>query len=98
MTLSHCWGGRSHIKLTMDNTEDFQSNIPCDDLPKTFLEAISVVKHLGIAYLWIDALCIIQDSPSDWACEAAKMPKVYANSFLNIQSCCWSGAVLERYR
>ena len=84
MTLSHCWGGHSPITLTKDNIGDLRREIPWERLPQTFKDAIIVVKSLNAQYLWIDALCIIQDSESDWAIEGGKMATVYANSSLNI--------------
>jgi hypothetical protein len=41
---------------------------------------------LGIDFLWIDSLCIIQDSTSDWKGESAKMASIYENAFLTIAS------------
>lgn len=55
-----------------------------DHLPKTFRDAIVVNKTLGVKYIWIDSLCVIQDSLSDWRQESSLMPQVYWNSFCNI--------------
>lgn len=62
----------------------FQNQITISELPKTFREAITVVRSLDIEYIWIDSLCIIQDSKDDWAHEAALMHRVYTNAVLNI--------------
>lgn len=51
-----------------------------------FAEAFEVTRQLGIRYIWIDALCIVQDDKLDWAAEVAKMHNVYAGSFLTIQA------------
>jgi hypothetical protein len=61
-----------------------QQNVPFKDLPKTFKHAVQVALSLGIAYLWIDSLCIIQDDTSDWELESAKMASIYAHSYLNL--------------
>jgi hypothetical protein len=45
-----------------------------------------MTRQLGIRYIWIDALCIVQDDKSDWAKEVAHMHSVYASSFLTIQA------------
>ncbi|KAI8265546.1 hypothetical protein K4K58_011224 [Colletotrichum sp. SAR11_239] len=45
---------------------------------------LAYLSILGVRYMWIDALCIIQDSPSDWEKEAARMADVYENAFLTI--------------
>ncbi|KAB8242097.1 heterokaryon incompatibility protein-domain-containing protein [Aspergillus flavus] len=58
--------------------------INLDDLPANFWDAISINRRLGIRYLWIDALCIIQDSQDDWAQESVKMGHIYDSSYLTI--------------
>jgi len=59
--LSHCWGSSLPLKTTKANLAEFQKSIDFDLLPKTFQDAVSFVQRLGIGYLWIDALCIVQD-------------------------------------
>lgn len=84
-TLSHCWGSTSPIQTTSQNIRHFiLEGISRKDLPKTFNEAIDVVRSLGMRYLWIDALCIVQDSMEDWLHEADLMSKVYRYCFINI--------------
>jgi hypothetical protein len=58
--LSHCWGTTQFIQTTMDTIDQFKNSIPWDDLPKTFQDAIDVTNQLGIKYIWIDSLCILQ--------------------------------------
>lgn len=74
--------------LTQDNLLLFQEQIPFEELPQTFRDAIEVTKRLGLDYVWIDALCIIQSEPgcsnNDWTKEAGRMRSVYGGSFLNI--------------
>ncbi|EXJ62012.1 hypothetical protein A1O7_02444 [Cladophialophora yegresii CBS 114405] len=74
------------MKLTMKTLPEFQKGISLNDLPKTFRDAVVVTKQLGLHYLWIDALCIIQDSlnDTDWIQEASSMGDVYANSHITI--------------
>jgi hypothetical protein len=55
-----------------------------DKIPATFRDAMLATMALGIRYLWIDSLCIIQDDDHDWAVESSKMSDVYANSFLTL--------------
>lgn len=83
-SLSHCWGKHVPIKLLSSNLTAFLKNIEISKLPRTFREAIEVVRHLDIEYIWIDSLCIIQDSKEDWASEAALMHQVYSNAIVNI--------------
>jgi hypothetical protein len=53
-------------------------------LPKTFRDAVNVTRALGIQYIWIDSLCIVQDDMGDWEQEAAKMASIYEGSFLTL--------------
>ena len=88
LTLSHCWGKANVIQLTESTKSDFLKDIPYSKLPKTFQDAISVARLLGVYYIWIDSLCIIQreESLADWKREAAKMDKVYSHATLNISA------------
>ncbi|KAH7028792.1 heterokaryon incompatibility protein-domain-containing protein [Microdochium trichocladiopsis] len=85
MTLSHCWGRLQSTRLQQGNLDFFRRNaIPQEALPKTFRDAIRLARHLGADYLWIDRLCIIQDSLEDWQAESVMMGEVYRNSLCNI--------------
>jgi hypothetical protein len=84
MTLSHCWGAVVPKKLTKDNYLSMLEGIALSDLPATFLEAVQLTRRLGVRYLWIDSLCIIQDSSEDWGTESVRMFEIYRNSYLNI--------------
>jgi hypothetical protein len=84
MTLSHCWGSAIFFKLTADTLSQLKAGIPLASLPKTFQDAVSIAWRLGSKFLWIDSLCILQDSLSDWQQEAATMSNVYAGSLCNI--------------
>jgi hypothetical protein len=84
VTLSHCWGGALVTKLTTSNLAQFSKTIVVSSLPKTFVDAVKVSLYLGVQYLWIDALTIIQDSKEDWVREASLMGEVYQNTFCNI--------------
>jgi len=84
MTLSHCWGGLIPVTTSLSTLAARQRGLPLEELPATFQDAIFLTRRLGFRYLWIDSLCIIQDSPEDWALEAAKMHKIYAEASLNI--------------
>lgn len=87
--LSHCWGPEPHpdnMKTTLANQDLKEKRIGFSDIPKNFQWAVTVARRLGLRYIWIDALCIIQDSKSDWNHEAAQMGKVYSNATLTICS------------
>ena len=81
VTLSHCWGQGVVFQLKQSSLLQLQEELVCvTELSATFKQAIEVSWHLGFRYLWIDSLCIIQDSLEDWQNEAAKMMDVYSNS------------------
>jgi len=84
MTLSHCWGGVKPLELKSSNYDELKKEIEWGDLPKTFADAITFSRQLGVSYLWIDSLCIKQDDEEDWAEQARVMGDIYAGSFLNI--------------
>ncbi|SMR61995.1 unnamed protein product [Zymoseptoria tritici ST99CH_3D1] len=64
----------------------FAVDIDWHTLPKTFQDAVYTTARLKIKYIWIDALCIIQDSHEDWSIEAAEMTNVYANSSVGLSA------------
>ncbi|KAG9496171.1 hypothetical protein J7337_012752 [Fusarium musae] len=86
MTLSYRWAKTPSIRLISSNFEAFRKGARIQQLPKTFREAITVARRFSIRYLWIDSLCIIQDSPEDWARESLQMHLVYANSACTISA------------
>ncbi|KAF7933629.1 uncharacterized protein EAE98_003338 [Botrytis deweyae] len=83
-TLSHCWGGHQPLQTKRETFMQHRKGIAWKSLPLTFRDAISIVRALGIRYIWIDSLCIIQDDQDDWKKEAARMAIVYSNSYLNL--------------
>ena len=91
--LSHCWGQSRPLCLTKRSTiQDNLQRIPWESLPKTFQHAIEVTRKLGIRFLWIDSICIIQDDKRDWEEESSKMASIYQNSYLTI---CATSAVSD---
>jgi hypothetical protein len=86
VTLSHCWGDTNIVKLISKTLVSFCQGLELSTLPTTFQHAIAVTRSLGFQYLWIDSLCIIQDSKSDWEREAPTMIQVYQNLIINISA------------
>ncbi|KAI1391810.1 heterokaryon incompatibility protein-domain-containing protein [Hypoxylon trugodes] len=84
--LSHCWGGQEFTTLRRENIEEFRRRIPTETLPKTFRDAIEICRYVGLPYLWIDSLCIIQRDKEDWDRESHLMTAVYGNCDLNISA------------
>lgn len=88
MTLTHRWGPVDHMILTKDTYPQLLEGIPLSTLPQAFQDAVSICRHLGIGYIWIDSFCILQgkDNIRDWQHEASLMSDVYSNSFCNISA------------
>ncbi|TDZ51540.1 hypothetical protein CTRI78_v007610 [Colletotrichum trifolii] len=84
MALSHCWGKITILTTLKNNIEAHTNCIKLETLPKTFQEAIKATRSLGIRYLWIDSLCIVQDDADDWAKESAMMASIYRNAYLTL--------------
>lgn len=83
--LTHCWGGALDIlKLEHHNYHQLHHRIILQDLPKTFQDAAKITRGVGVAHLWVDSLCIIQDSQEDWDKEASKMGVIYEQATLTI--------------
>ncbi|KAE9382192.1 HET-domain-containing protein [Stipitochalara longipes BDJ] len=86
VALSYCWGrGASQSPMLRDESlESMQQEIDEKRLAKTYCEAFQLARDLGIKYIWVDALCIIQGNREDWEYESAKMGEVYGNAALCI--------------
>lgn len=84
ITLSHCWGSSLPVRLLQASYQQFCDHIPVSTLPRTFQDAIQFVRTLQIRFIWIDALCIVQDLKDDWLRESLQMESIYSYSWLNI--------------
>jgi len=93
VTLSHCWGQSQPIKTTLQSFSDHQHSLPMSNLPKLFYDAVVITRALHYRYLWIDSLCIIQDSKEDWMREISTMGDIYKNCVFTIsaENCADSG-------
>ena len=85
VALSHCWGKtRMRKQLLNADLNAMKSSISITDLSKTFQDAIIITRGMEVPYIWIDSLCILQDSdgpgPEDWRKEANRMGLVYAHA------------------
>ena len=83
-TLSYCWGTAPALKLTISTLDHFLHDIDPSTLSRTHRDAVEVVRKLGISYIWIDSLCIVQNSPADWRKESGRMANVYRHATINI--------------
>ncbi|KAF2819854.1 HET-domain-containing protein, partial [Ophiobolus disseminans] len=89
VALSHCWGVLTEAEkrkfcTTDENIKARQNRFDVSELLKTFRDAVRVAQNLGIRYLWIDSLCIIQWNQKDWKSEAKRMQDVYAGAYCTI--------------
>jgi hypothetical protein len=82
--LSHCWGGEQPLITTLSTIHSRKESLEWDSMPATFQDAIKVIRKLGIYYLWLDSLCIVQDDSADWEFEAVRMADIYEGAQLVI--------------
>ena len=88
IALSHRWDDAQLPLLTTLNLQQLKLGFSSIRLTRRFKDAIAFTRALGINYLWIDCLCILQDSARDWEIQPANMASVYRNSYVTI---CVSG-------
>ncbi|OAA32751.1 Heterokaryon incompatibility [Moelleriella libera RCEF 2490] len=90
LTLSHRWGNPPSILLNMKASfllkDDIAPHLLNCDEAVVFRHAIHVTRALGFRYIWIDALCIMQDQESEKMAEIMRMDEIYFNSVLNISA------------
>ncbi|KAK5279411.1 hypothetical protein LTR40_007838 [Exophiala xenobiotica] len=84
--LSYSWGCSRSFRTHKATYHDRRAGFSLQDLPTTIRDAVSLTRSLGIRYLWVDALCIIQDDPKDWALQSACMDQVYGFASLTISA------------
>lgn len=85
--LSYCWGMTpkdASWKLTTKSMHQFTAEIPLSLLPQTLHDAITWTRMLGERYIWIDSMCILQDSPEDWQREASNMASIYGSATMTL--------------
>lgn len=97
-TLSHSWGGKVPLSTISTTLEQHKSCIPLRDLPQTFRDAVILSRRLAFRYLWIDSLCIVQDSHEDWYSESSQMLRVYADASLNFSAAAAKNAMEGMYQ
>lgn len=86
--LSYCWGSEDDAKSQLctkrDSIETLKTDIPKEAMSAVLWDAVTVCRSLGIRYLWIDALCILQDDQADWESESSSMSLIYSEAFVKI--------------
>lgn len=85
--LSYCWGQeRQPVVLANNTLSSLCQGIPLGTLLQTIQDAITTTRRLGLRYLWVDSLCIIQDSAEDKAVEISRMDEIYRQGFVTISA------------
>lgn len=87
-TLSYCWGTKDQatrqITTTSATLPQRLDSIHFDEMTPVMQDMVTTARVLSIRYIWIDALCILQDDLEDWTHEAERMGSIYANAFVTI--------------
>lgn len=95
IALSYCSGNPTEhhqIRTFRVNIDRHRVRIDFFSLPNTLRDAIDVARRLNISYLWVDALCIIQDDDDDKLTEIAAMHDIYSNAYLTVAACRTGGS------
>ncbi len=82
--LSYCWGGPQVFATGSATLSARLESFSLAELPKTLQDAVTVTRNLDIPYLWVDSLCIIQDSEADRAHETSRMAQIYKSAYVTI--------------
>lgn len=90
--LSHRWvsGEMPQWVTTQKTVHRRMAGFPLRDLPQSLIDAVDVTRKLGLRYLWVDSICIIQDSAHDWNNESSRMVDIYAGAFVTLFADCGS--------
>ncbi|KAK3645590.1 hypothetical protein LTR56_009030 [Elasticomyces elasticus] len=100
VVLSYCWGGLQSHSATTNNIDQYSNGITACNIPRTILDAIVVTRKLGFRLLWVDSLCILQDSPTDIEREVSQMARIYKNATITIMAAsarsCYEGFLQDR--
>lgn len=83
-TLSYCWGQRQAGVTTKANVMSRLESLDEESLSQTVRDAITITRRIGIRYLWVDAICIIQDSDDDKASEIQNMSSIYEGALVTV--------------
>jgi hypothetical protein len=97
--LSRCWGGIVPLRTTSKILQTFQdTGIVWETLPRSFQDAVDMTERLGLRYIWIDSLCIIQDDIEDWRAEGSGMSGIFSGAYLTLAATSATGSDKGFYR
>ncbi|KAH9856595.1 heterokaryon incompatibility protein-domain-containing protein [Lenzites betulinus] len=92
VALSYVWGGDQPFKTTLSNVRKYERGLELALLPQTIQQAIRVTRELGFELLWVDSLCIVQDSENEKQHEIGRMHYIYRYAALTIVAASANGA------
>ncbi|KAL3425211.1 hypothetical protein PVAG01_04492 [Phlyctema vagabunda] len=88
VALSYVWGTRKNYTTEISNVRVHQQQGSLetffDKIPLVIRDAMHLVRRLGLRYLWVDSLCIVQDSKRSWNLNSRVMDLIYGNAYLTI--------------
>lgn len=87
--LTYRWGNGHIVKTTMSSLERHMDRIDWDTLNQLYKDAVVMTQNMGLRYLWIDSICIVQDSRQDFDREVANMASIYSNAIVTL-SAAWA--------
>ncbi|KAI0451564.1 heterokaryon incompatibility protein-domain-containing protein [Xylaria acuta] len=88
VALSYVWGGVTLAHLLRSNKEELMRPYALEayreGLPLTIRDAIKLVRKMEIEYLWVDALCLVQDDQEDMGIGIRAMSAIYEHAYFTI--------------
>ena len=82
--LSYYWGGDQKTKATKETLPQLKANIAFGKLPATLQDAITTTHGLGLRYLFVDSICILQDHEEDMHLQIAQMSEIYSEAAVTV--------------
>ncbi|KAK3312702.1 heterokaryon incompatibility protein-domain-containing protein [Apodospora peruviana] len=83
--LSHRWSPETEaVSLKRANLETYKRGVHISSLPQMFQDVMGAVNQLGLEYVWIDSLCIVQDDLGDWHQVASSMASIYEGAAITV--------------
>lgn len=88
VTLSYCWvsdeDAKRQLKTLKNTLNSYDMSIPLDSVSPVVRDTVRVCRVLLVKYVWIDALCIIQDDKNDWDSESQTMGQIYHHAYFTL--------------
>ncbi|KAI0414845.1 heterokaryon incompatibility protein-domain-containing protein [Xylaria grammica] len=84
VALIHRWGDFNGVMTTTKSLRDFETRLPIEKLPRAFQDIFLLLKRLGLRYVWVDIICIVQDDDAEWTREAAAFGTIFDNAYLTV--------------